>query len=144
MTSADFDRRRFLAGAAGFAVLGAVRSANAEDAYPAAGRVIKIVVPYTPGVGADILARLFGPKIGERWKTSFVTENRPGASSMLGAQLVATAAPDGYTYLFTATSFGTSSVIEKNVPYDPLKSFAPVSLIATSAVSLLVANNVPV
>jgi len=144
MTSVTFDRRRFLAGSAGVAFTASIRAALADDAYPAAGRVIKIIVPYTPGVGADILARLFGPKIGERWKTSFVAENRPGASSMLGAQLVANAAPDGYTYLFTATSFGTSAVIEKNVPYDPLKAFAPVSLIATSAVSLLVANNVPV
>lgn len=142
-------RRGVLAGAASLAIagpafIGSERSALADDAYPAAGHLVKIIVPYTPGTGADILSRLLGPKLAERWKTSFVTENRPGASSMLGASLVANAAPDGYTFLFTATSFGTSAVLEPNVPYDPLKGFAPVALIATSAVALLVADKVPV
>jgi tripartite-type tricarboxylate transporter receptor subunit TctC len=143
MTDAPWTRRRLLAGAAGLAVASAVPPAFADD-YPTPGHLVKIIVPYTPGTGADILSRLLGPKLGERWKTSFVTENRPGASSMLGASLVSNAAPDGYTYLFTATSFGTSAVIEPNVPYDPIKDFAPVALIATSAVALLVAKNVPV
>ncbi|HEX9464309.1 MAG TPA: tripartite tricarboxylate transporter substrate binding protein [Alphaproteobacteria bacterium] len=144
MNAPNTTRRRLLAGAVGLAVATACRGAAAQEAYPAPGRLVKIIVPYTPGTGADILSRLLGPKLGERWKTSFVTENRPGASSTLGAALVANAAPDGYTFLFTATSFGTSAVVEKNVPYNPVKDFTPVSLIATSAVSLLVADNVPV
>ncbi len=144
MTVPPTTRRRLLAGAGALAVAAAGRRTLAQEAYPAPGRLVKIIVPYTPGTGADILSRLLGPKLGERWKTSFVTENRPGASSMLGASLVANAPPDGYTFLFIATSFGTSAVTEKNVPYDPVKDFAPVALIATSAVALLVANRVPV
>lgn len=143
MTELDFTRRRLLAGAAGLALAGAAPQAWAADGYPTPGRPIKIIVPYTPAVGADILARLLSPKIGQMWKTNFVVENRPGASSTLGAEMVAHAEPDGYTFLFTATSFGTSAAIKKHVPYDPVNDFAAVSLIATSAVSLCVPNNVP-
>lgn len=144
MTGLDRSRRRLLAGAAGLALAGAAPRAWAADTYPVPGRPIRLTVPYTPATGADILARLLGPKIGERWKTNFVVDNRPGASSTLGAELVAHAEPDGYTFLFTATSFGTSAATKKHVPYDPLKDFAPVALIATSAVSLLIPNNLPV
>ena len=143
MTGVTCSRRRLLAGAAAFSGAGILPRAWAADAYPAPGRPVRIVVPYTPAVGADILARLLGPKIGAAWNTNFVVENKPGASSTLGAEMVAHAEPDGYTFLFTATSFGTSAATKKHVPYDPLKDFAPVSLIATSAVSLLVPNNVP-
>jgi tripartite-type tricarboxylate transporter receptor subunit TctC len=143
MTEHDNARRRFLAGAAGLALAGTTPRAWAADTYPASGHPIRIIVPYTPAVGADILARLLTPKIGEQWHTNFVVENRPGASSTLGAEMVAHADPDGYTFLFTATSFGTSAATKKHVPYDPLADFAAVSLIATSAVSLCVPNNVP-
>ena len=138
----NLTRRRVLAAGAAFAAAGA-RRGLAEDAYPAPGRLIKIVVPYTPGVGADILARLLGPKIGEHWKTSIVTENRPGASSTLGAEAVAKAAPDGYTFLFTSTSFSTSVPLAKHLPYDPIKDFAPVALIATNVVGLCVTPGLP-
>jgi len=144
MTGDICSRRRLLSGVAGLAAASALPRARAAEAYPAPGRPIRIIVPYTPAVGADILARLLGPKIGAAWKSNFVVENRPGASSTLGAEMVAHAEPDGYTFLFTATSFGTSAATKKHVPYDPLKDFAPVSLIATSAVSLLVPNNLPV
>jgi tripartite-type tricarboxylate transporter receptor subunit TctC len=126
-------RRAFLAASSAALALPA-----AADDYPAPGHLVKIVVPYTPATGADILARLMGPKIGEHWKTSVVTENRPGASSTLGAEMVANAPPDGYTFLFTATSFGTSVPLAKHLTYDPIRSFAPVGVIATSVVSLCV------
>src|SRR5437868_60065 len=81
--------------------------AQAQDApYPS--RTVQIVVPYTPGTGADILARLLGPKLGERWKVSVVTENRAGATGAIGAELVAKAPPDGHSLLLTATSFSTN------------------------------------
>jgi tripartite-type tricarboxylate transporter receptor subunit TctC len=105
--------------------------------------LIRIVVPYTPATGADILSRLLGPKISADWKTSVVTENRPGASSTLGADMVAKATPDGYTYMFTATSFGTAVPLVKNLPYDPVKDFEPVGLIATSVVSLCIFPGLP-
>jgi tripartite-type tricarboxylate transporter receptor subunit TctC len=135
-----YTRRQLLAGAAALTLAGG--QAFADD-YPTPGHLVKIVVPYTPATGADILARLLGPKIGERWKTSVVTENRAGASSTLGADIVAKAPPDGYTYLFTATSFGTSVPLARNLPYDPVKDFAPVGLIATSVVSLCIFPGLP-
>lgn len=144
MTRDTCSRRWVLGGAAGLAAASLLPRAWAAEGYPAPGRPVRIIVPYTPAVGADILARLLGPKIGAAWKTNFVVENKPGASSTLGAEMVAHADPDGYTFLFTATSFGTSAATKKHVPYEPLTDFAAVSLIATSAVSLLVANNLPV
>ena len=66
-----------------------------ESDWPS--RAIQIVVPYTPATGADILARVLGPKLAERWKVPVVTENRAGASGNIGAEVVAKAAPDGYT-----------------------------------------------
>src|SRR5712672_1887977 len=82
-------------------------SAGAQDAsYPS--RNVTLIVPYTPGTGADILARILGPKLAERWKVGVVTDNRAGASGNIGTEHVAKSAPDGYTLLCTATSFGTA------------------------------------
>ena len=112
----------------------------AQD-YP--NRPVHIVVPYTPSTGADILARLLGPKLGERWKVAVVTENKPGATGNIGADFVAKAAPDGHTLLFVATSFGTTPALQKTLPYDPVKSFEPVALIATSGLVIVVNPQVP-
>jgi tripartite-type tricarboxylate transporter receptor subunit TctC len=111
-------------------------AALAQD-YPA--RPVHIIVPYTPGTGADILARLIGPKLGERWKVGVPTENKPGATGNIGAEFVAKAAPDGHTLLFVATSFGTTPALQKSLPFDPVKDFAPVALVATSG--LVVVTN---
>src|SRR2546422_10923110 len=92
-------------------------SAAAQD-FPS--RPVHVVVPYTPGTGADILARLLGPKLGERWKVAIVTENKAGATGNIGADFVAKSAPDGYTLPFVATSFGTTPALQKNLPFDPV------------------------
>jgi len=115
-------------------------SALAED-FPS--RPVRIVVPYTPSTGADILSRLLGPKLGERWKVAVVTENKPGATGNIGAEFVAKSPPDGYTLLFVATSFGTTPALQKTLPYDPVKSFEPVALIATSGLVVVVNPQVP-
>ena len=106
-------------------------------------RPVHVIVPYTPGTGADILARLLGPKLGERWKVAVVAENKPGATGNIGAEFVAKSPPDGYTLLFVATSFGTTPALQKNLPYDPVKSFEPVALIATSGLVVVVNPKVP-
>ena len=121
---------------AGLAIACPLADAGAQGAYP--NRLIQIVVPYTPGTGADILARYLGPKLAERWKVAVVTENRAGASGNIGAEAVAKAAPDGYTLLCTATSFGTNPALNRKLPFDPVASFAPVALLATSAMSVIV------
>src|SRR3974390_2374041 len=106
-------------------------------------RTIQIVVPYTPSTGADILARILGPKLAERWKVAVVTENRAGASGNIGTDFVAKASPDGYTLLCTATSFGTNPAVNRKLPFDPIKSFAPVIQLASSSVAVIVTPALP-
>ena len=113
--------------------------AHAQE-FPA--RTVHLVVPYTPGTGADILARALGPRLGERWKVAVVTENKPGATGNIGAEFVAKAPADGTTLLVAATSFATNPALSP-APYDPLKSFAPVIVAATSALCVLVNPQVP-
>ncbi|HET9577357.1 MAG TPA: tripartite tricarboxylate transporter substrate-binding protein, partial [Usitatibacter sp.] len=106
-------RRFFAALAAALAALGA----NAQPpAWPS--KPVTIVVPFTPGTGADLIARLLQPKLAERLNAAVVVENKPGASGAIGTQAVADAAPDGYTLLFTATSHGTVPALRHNLPYD--------------------------
>jgi tripartite-type tricarboxylate transporter receptor subunit TctC len=99
-------------------------------------------VPYTPGTGADILSRVLGPKLGERWKTAVVTDNKPGATGNIGADAVAKSPADGYTFLLTATSFVTNPAL-KPAPFDPVKDFQPIELLATGALGLYVNPQVP-
>jgi tripartite-type tricarboxylate transporter receptor subunit TctC len=106
-------------------------------AQPYPSRPVHLVVPFTPGTGADILARLLGPKLGERWGVAVVTDNKAGATGNIGTEFVAKSAPDGHTLLVTATSFGTSPALGR-VPFDPVKSFAPVALVATSSLVVVV------
>jgi tripartite-type tricarboxylate transporter receptor subunit TctC len=112
----------------------------AQD-YPS--RSILFVVPFTPGTTADSLARMMQPHISQRWSVPVVVENRPGAAGIIGIDSVAKANPDGYTYLFTSTAFGTLAAINPKLPYDPDKSFAPVMLVGTSPLSLVVSNRFP-
>lgn len=121
-------------------VLGAATLAHAQD-YPS--RNVQIVVPYTPGTGADILSRVMAPRLSERWKVGVVTDNRPGATGNIGADFVAKAAPDGHVLLFTATSFGTNPALVPKMPFDPIKSFTPVILVATGAMALVINAQVP-
>ena len=124
----------------GLLLLAFASGAFAQD-YPT--RAVHLIVPYTPGTGADILARLLGPKLGERWKVGVPTENKPGATGNIGADFVAKAAPDGHTLLFVATSFGTTPALQKNLPFDPVKSFEPVALVATSGLVVVTHPQVP-
>ncbi|HEX4798288.1 MAG TPA: tripartite tricarboxylate transporter substrate binding protein [Burkholderiales bacterium] len=136
--------RRFVAQSlAGVVLVSWLAAAPAQEGvWPS--RTIQIVVPYTPGTGADILARILGPKLAERWKVGVVTDNRPGASGNIGADLVAKSAPDGYTLLCTATSFSTNPALHPKLPYDPIKSFEPVALLATNVATVLVNAQLPV
>jgi len=131
---------RHVAQALAVLLLASAASAQ-ESAWPS--RTIQIVVPYTPGTGADILARILGPKLAERWKVGVVTDNCAGASGNIGTDFVAKSAPDGYTLLCTATSFGTNPAINHKLPFDPVKSFAPVILLATSSVAVIVTPGLP-
>ncbi|HEX2567677.1 MAG TPA: tripartite tricarboxylate transporter substrate binding protein [Burkholderiales bacterium] len=109
--------------------------------YPS--RPIHIVVPYTPGTGADILSRVLGPKISERWHAALVTDNKPGAGGNIGAESVARAPADGYTMLLAATSFSSNPALSTALPYDPVKSFAPVALVATGGLGVYIHPSIP-
>jgi tripartite-type tricarboxylate transporter receptor subunit TctC len=110
--------------------------------FPSASRAVTLVVPFTPGTGADVIARLLQPKLADRLKVPVVVENKAGASGAIGTELVARAAPDGHTLLFTATAHGTVPALKRNLPYDAMKSFTPVALAATSALALVVGPQV--
>jgi len=107
------------------------------------GRPITIIVPYTPGTGIDILARALGSELARHWAQPVVVDNKPGASGNIGTQLAARAAPDGQTLLMVAKTFVTNVSLFKNVPYDPVKSFAPVVKLATGSIVLAVHPSVP-
>ena len=103
-----------------------------------AGRTITIVVPYTPGTGIDILARLLGEELQKRWGQPVVVENKPGASGNIGTQQAARAAPDGHTLLMAANTFVMNASLFKSLPYDPQTSFAPIAEVATGSIALVV------
>lgn len=102
----------------------------AEPPYPA--RPVRIVVPYAPGGGSDATARLLGQKLGERLGQTFVIDNRPGAASMIGTEIVARAAGDGYTLILADVPLTINPVITPKPTYDPTKDFAPVMLFGTT------------
>jgi tripartite-type tricarboxylate transporter receptor subunit TctC len=127
--------------ALGLAIALVVPVASRAQEYPS--RPIQFIVPYTPGTTADVLARLLGAKLAQRWGVPVVVDNRAGASGVIGTDAVAKAAPDGYTFLFAATSYGTIPALQPKLPYDPVKSFAPVSLLGTSAMTLVISSKFP-
>ena len=100
---------------------------------------IKIIVPFTPGTGMDTIARTVSPKLSERLGQPVVVQNMPGASGNIGADAVARANPDGYTLLMGANTMLMASQIYKNVPFNTIKDFAPVSMSAYGTL-MLVAN----
>jgi tripartite-type tricarboxylate transporter receptor subunit TctC len=115
--------------------VGAAPLAAGADAYP--DKPIKLVVPFTPGTGVDILARTLGQRIGDELKTSVVVDNRPGASGNIGTEAVAKSAADGYTLLVTANTIVLNRSLFKSIPYDPVKDFAPVAPLAVGRLALV-------
>ena len=113
-----------------------VPAAHAEDAYP--NRGVKLIVPFTPATGIDILARTLGQKLAEEWKVPVVVENRPGASGAIGTEAVAKSPADGYTLLMQASTIVIDPSLHRKVPYDPVKDFAPVAPLALGSLGLVV------
>jgi tripartite-type tricarboxylate transporter receptor subunit TctC len=133
-------RRAFVGGLASGAALAALPPA----AVLAQARPVRIVVPFAPGGGADLIARLISPHLQQLLGSSFYVENRAGAAGRIGAGVVAKSEPDGQTLLMTTES---SLVIAPHIgvpmSYDPLKEFAPISLLTRNAVILAVHPSVP-
>jgi tripartite-type tricarboxylate transporter receptor subunit TctC len=116
-------------------------AAMAQAAYPT--KPITLVVTYPPGGGADAMARLIGPKMGEALGQSVVIENKPGAGGQIGAAAVAKAAPDGYTLMLDASSFSVNPSLYPKLPYDSAKAFQAVGVIALFPNVVLVNANFP-
>lgn len=124
-----------------FFALFCVFSHSAAQEWPS--RPIRIVVPLGAGGFADVPARLLAPRLGTLLGGTFFVENKPGAGGTIGAELVAKAQPDGDTLLFTATPHVISASLYKKLPYDALKDFAPVALIASGPYVLVVHRDMP-
>ena len=129
-------RLLFIRAARGF-LLAAVSVLAQAQTWP--GQTIKIIVPFTPGTGMDTIARAVSPQLSQRLGQPVVVQNVPGASGNIGADNVAKANADGYTVLMGANTMLMAAQLYKNVPFDPLRDFAPVSLAAWGTL-MLVAN----
>ena len=115
--------------------------AAAQD-YPA--KPITVVVPFGPGSGTDQMARLYAKALGDQVKVPIVVENKGGANGFIAAQYVAKAAPDGYTLMMTTnTTHAANEHLFKKLPYDPVKDFAPIGLLSTGQMLLLVKADSP-
>ncbi len=117
-------------------VLGVTAIDVAAQSYPT--RPVRVVVPYSAGGNADVPARMLAAKLSEALGKQFMVDNRPGAGSTIGADLVAKAAPDGYTLLLLSNTHFVSASLYTKLPYDPVKDFTPVFQFSTSASVLVV------
>lgn len=119
----------------------ALGTAQAMAAYPS--RPVRWIVPFSPGGGNDIVSRLLAKDLTEKWHQPFVVDNRPGASTTIGAGILAKAAPNGYTIMLTSATFAMNAAMHRHLPFDPLKDFAPITLVARVPQILLVNPQVP-
>ncbi len=114
---------------------------EAAQSYPT--KPIRIVVMSAPGSGPDIVARLIGAKLTEAWGPQVIVDDRPGASGLIGAEIAARAAPDGYTLLIVTSQSVIISAMYENLKFDLVRDFAPVSLLAATPFILVVHPSVP-
>ena len=140
MTRFAPDRRRFTAGllAAGASV--ALPTAEAQT-WPA--RPLRVIVPYTPGGFTDVTARLVAQKLQERLGQPVAIDNKPGANSIIGVDLIAKAPPDGHTIGVVIAAYAANTTLYPKLPYDPKKDLIPVSLIGVAPLMAAVNNNAP-
>ncbi len=139
----DLKRRDILIGGTALAAAGAA-SASAQGAWPTRQQ-IRWVVPYTAGGFTDLSTRIPLAHVGEALGQGFVVDNRPGANSIIGAEIVAKAAPDGYTMLTVIAAHAANATLYKGkLPFDPVKGFVPISVVAIAPLILTVSNKLGV
>jgi tripartite-type tricarboxylate transporter receptor subunit TctC len=141
MGAQHLSRRAFATLVGSAALVGAAPQAFAQQDFPVKGKTIRIVVPFPAGGGTDAQARIVAQKLGDLWGTSVIVDDRPGASTMMGASEVARSAPDGYTVLYAPSSTMAQNLL--NVPYDPFKDFTPISLGGRGPLVLMIGSGVP-
>jgi len=137
-------KRRFLAEIlAGIALLlGMSATWSQSSSYPT--RPIRLIVPFPPGGAVDPIARSIAQKLEETWGQPVVIDNKAGAATIIGTEIVAKAAPDGYTVILVATSFTVNAAMYSKLPYNPVKDFTPISLVSRLPNMLVVNPQLPV
>ena len=123
----------------GFAFALAALAVHAQTSQPYPARPVRLVVSFAPGGGVDLVARLVGQRLADAWGQQVVIDNRPGAGGNLSAELVAKAPPDGYTLYMSSASIVVNASLYRAIAYDPLRDFAPVTLLV-SVQNVLVAH----
>jgi tripartite-type tricarboxylate transporter receptor subunit TctC len=123
------------------ATIAMVGSGLAQDTLP---KLVRIVVPFPPGASNDAIARAISPQLAKRLETTFIVENRPGAAGIVGSESVAKAPRDGSTLLLTSSTFLTAAATRARLPYDPISSFAPVTIVAQNPSILAVSGLAPI
>jgi tripartite-type tricarboxylate transporter receptor subunit TctC len=133
---------RSLAGLALLITAGAAHSAATEPAFPT--RPVRFVSPFAAGGNTDMVGRAIAPRLAESLGQNVIVENRPGAGGIIGTASVAKATPDGHSLLFASGAFTSVGATAKNLPYDPLRDFAWVSIVITYPFAVVVKNESPV
>ena len=123
--------------------IGCMAAAPATAAPVVLPKTITIVVPFGPGASNDSFARIIAQKLGPKIGSTVIVDNKPGAGSVIGSSFVSRGAPDGSVLLLTSSTFTTSAAVQKNLPYDPVSGFTPVSLVATGPMLLTVGADTP-
>ncbi len=131
----------FVGAASVLGVIGGAANVMAADAYPV--RPIRLIIPFPPGGSNDVVGRVIAQQLSERLGQQVVVDNRGGAGGLIGTEQAAKADPDGYTLLFISSAFAANGSLYK-LPYDPIKAFVPVAMIAAGPNVLAVGNGVPV
>lgn len=134
------NRRQLISIGAAPLVAGGLGLAYAQT-YPT--KAVRMVVPYPPGGATDVIARMVSEKLATHWAQPVVVENRAGAGATVGAEVVAKSAPDGYTLFETTSAHTISASLYRKLPYNPIKDFSAITLIATVPLVLVTAPTVP-
>ena len=116
-------------------------AAHGQDVYPS--KQVRIIVPSAPGGGTDTVARLLGQTLSNTMGQPFIIDNRPGAGNVIGAEAAARAAPDGYTLLMAPSTLVMNHIVKKDLPYDVLRDFAPVTQMVSLPNVLVVTSSLP-
>lgn len=125
-----------------FALLLAFAAANAQQPYPA--KPVRIVSIFPPGGGNDTICRIVAPRLGENLMQQVIVENRAGANGIVGTEVVARSAPDGYTITLIPSGHAVNATLYKKLPYDSIRDFTPITLVGTSPLVLAVHPSLPV
>jgi tripartite-type tricarboxylate transporter receptor subunit TctC len=115
---------------------------SAQQSYPS--KPIRIISPYPPGGGNDAICRVVAPKLTERLKQQVIVDNRPGANAIVGTEIAARAAPDGYTIVLVPSGHAVNASLYKKLPYDSIRDFSPITLAGSSPLVLAVHPTLPV